>query len=1066
MRDHTHPIYSVFQFYQGYGVAVGAVAIAFVLKSWLTWIVQLDSPFLLFFAAIAVSTWYGGKGPGIFTTLLAATISYYFFLTPIYSFAATDGGQTLRLLVFILEGLFLTGILSRLKSIRTLLKTQQTELQTTRQQHHLLVNSLQDLAICLLDTQGQILNWNQGAERLQGYRADELIGQNFSRLYPLEAIEQGQPEQLLAQAKVQGRVIEEGWRLCKDGSRLWARVTLTALRDEGGQLQGFSQVMQDKTSLKQTEGDLENRVQERTAQLLAANRQLEQEIAERQKIEQALRESDRRFQAIFNQTFQFIGLMQPDGILLEANETALQFGGLQPEDVIGRPVWEAKWWSLSPQTQQRLQQAIQQAAAGEFIRYEVEVLGADDRIATIDFSIKPIYNEAQEVVLLIPEGRDISERKQVEQTLRSFFNSASMMMGMVELIGDQDILHLADNPATARFFGFTCEDLRGRTAGELGTPADHIQLWMKHYRAAERSQTPVRFEYTHQTADGERWLSATVFSIPDLGTQSDRCGYIVEDITERKQVESQLQQLNTQLEQRVQKRTAQLEAVNQSLQQEIRDRTLAQQELAKSEQKFRLVAESMPQIVWTAQPNGEVDYYNQRWAEFSGMSTQAGQGWGWQPVLHPDDAQPTLEAWTKAVQSREIYACEHRIRRADGEFRWHLSRGFPLRDDQGQIIKWFGTATDIHDQKLIQETLRQSEQRLQMAIDHIPDVFVIYDAQRRFEYVNAEGLRRTQQPLAYFLGRRDEDVHPPEVTDGYLPTLLRTVETLTLQTAECTTTSTTFGTFTMIVTYVPLLNDQGKLIQILGITHDITERKRYEAELAQANRLKDEFLATISHELRTPLNSLLGWSKLLPSRQFDPITTNRAIETIARNSQTLAHLVEDVLDMSDIIRGQITLAVEAVDLALVIEQAIGLIQLAAQAKGLQIQSDLDLTVDWIRGDADRLQQIVWNLLSNSVKFTASGGIILISLKQVNNQAQIQVIDNGQGIHPEFLPFVFDRFRQENGSITRTHGGLGLGLAITRYLVEIHGGTIQAESQGPGQGATFTVLLPISELKLF
>ncbi|MGA9379258.1 MAG: ATP-binding protein, partial [Phormidium sp.] len=231
-------------------------------------------------------------------------------------------------------------------------------------------------------------------------------------------------------------------------------------------------------------------------------------------------------------------------------------------------------------------------------------------------------------------------------------------------------------------------------------------------------------------------------------------------------------------------------------------------------------------------------------------------------------------------------------------------------------------------------------------------------------------------------------------------------------------------------------------------------------ELALANRLKDEFLATISHELRTPLNSMLGWAKLLPTRNFSPETVARAIETIARNTQALAQLIEDVLDMSDIIRGRLNLEVESVSLDMVIEQAIASLNLAAEAKNIHICSVMDYSVGIVLGDANRLQQIVWNLLSNSVKFTPNGGRVEVRLTRVNNHAQIQVSDTGRGISPDFLPHVFDRFRQEDGSITRSYGGLGLGLAIVRYLVELHGGTIHAESSGYGKGATFTVKLPL------
>ncbi|MEQ9550839.1 MAG: PAS domain-containing sensor histidine kinase [Coleofasciculus sp. G3-WIS-01] len=248
---------------------------------------------------------------------------------------------------------------------------------------------------------------------------------------------------------------------------------------------------------------------------------------------------------------------------------------------------------------------------------------------------------------------------------------------------------------------------------------------------------------------------------------------------------------------------------------------------------------------------------------------------------------------------------------------------------------------------------------------------------------------------------------------------------------------------------------------------DISDRKQSEAvlqrqsqELAQANRLKDEFLATLSHELRTPLNSILGLSQLLPMRRLNEEKMARALETISRNTQSLAQLIEDVLDMSDIITGELTLKVSPVELMPSIERAIASIRAAAEAKTLQIETHLDGSVAPILGDASRLQQILWNLLSNAIKFTPKGGHIQVRLEQIDDQAQIQVSDTGIGISGEFLPFVFDRFRQEDGSLTRSHGGIGMGLAIVRYLVELQGGTVWAQSPGSGQGATFTVRFPI------
>ncbi len=245
------------------------------------------------------------------------------------------------------------------------------------------------------------------------------------------------------------------------------------------------------------------------------------------------------------------------------------------------------------------------------------------------------------------------------------------------------------------------------------------------------------------------------------------------------------------------------------------------------------------------------------------------------------------------------------------------------------------------------------------------------------------------------------------------------------------------------------------------------ERSRLVAELearaealVQTNRIKDEFLAVLSHELRTPLNPILGWAGLLRSGNLDAAKTDRALETIERNAKLQVRLIEDLLDVSRILQGKLSLTMAPVNLAAVLESALETVQLAAAAKSIQIETTLEPALGLVLGDATRLQQVVWNLLSNAVKFTASGGRVNIRLGRAEDQAQIQVSDTGQGIAPEFLPYIFDYFRQADSATTRQFGGLGLGLAIVRHLIELHGGTVDVHSPGEGQGTTFTLNLPL------
>ncbi|WP_335100170.1 hybrid sensor histidine kinase/response regulator [Nostoc sp.] len=268
--------------------------------------------------------------------------------------------------------------------------------------------------------------------------------------------------------------------------------------------------------------------------------------------------------------------------------------------------------------------------------------------------------------------------------------------------------------------------------------------------------------------------------------------------------------------------------------------------------------------------------------------------------------------------------------------------------------------------------------------------------------------------------------------------------------------------------------EKGLLVRAWGTQRDITERKQAEQQCKQllereqtaradaeaANRIKDEFLATLSHELRTPLNTIMGWTQLLRSRKLDQSTTSRALETIERNTKSLTQLIEDILDVSRIIRGTLHLSIHQVKLVPLVEAAIDIVRPAAQAKEINIKCRFNPEVGVIMGDANRLQQVVWNLLSNAVKFTPKGGRVDVQLQRIQSYVQIRVSDTGEGIAAEFLSHVFERFRQADSSKTRSHGGLGLGLAIVRHLVELHGGTVSAESPGIGQGATFIVNLPM------
>lgn len=372
-------------------------------------------------------------------------------------------------------------------------------------------------------------------------------------------------------------------------------------------------------------------------------------------------------------------------------------------------------------------------------------------------------------------------------------------------------------------------------------------------------------------------------------------------------------------------------------------------ERKESEERFRQVANSIPQMAWVASPDGSVLWYNDRWYEYTGTTPEQMQKVGWHSVADPERLPAILQRWRASIASAQRFDMTFSLRGSDGFFRPFLTRVAPVHDSAGKLTLWFGTNTDVSEQ-----------QRM---------------------------LVERQQLLA----------------------------------------------------------------------SEKAARERAEEE----GRLKDEFLATLSHELRTPLNAILGWSTLMRSRPLTDKLVENGVQVIERNARAQVTLIEDLLDMSRIISGRIPLEVQPVDLPQVIESACEAVKPSADAKGVQLHIELQASAAPLLGDPNRLQQVFWNLLSNAVKFTPRGGSVRVQLERTVEEARIVVEDTGEGIRPDFLLHVFDRFRQADGTTTRRHGGLGLGLAIVKQLVELHGGEVSAASEGIGRGARFVVSLPAS-----
>jgi PAS domain S-box-containing protein len=388
---------------------------------------------------------------------------------------------------------------------------------------------------------------------------------------------------------------------------------------------------------------------------------------------------------------------------------------------------------------------------------------------------------------------------------------------------------------------------------------------------------------------------------------------------------------------------------------------------------------------------------------------------------------------------------------------------------------------EITERKRTEQSLRKNQAQLQQQLAEIEAIYQtapiglsILDADLRFIRINQRLAEINGLPIEAHLGRSLRELLPDlaNAAEQILRPIIETGEPRLNVEMEGETPAQPGVQRNWLEHFLPL-KDNGKTIGISIVCEETTEQKRIEQEREQilsreraareaaerANRIKDEFLAVLSHELRTPLNPILGWAKLLQVSQLGPEKVSEALISIERNAKLLNQLIEDLLDLAGILQGQLKLQVAPVDLAEVIQSAVETVKLSADNKEISLQTKLS-SIRKASGDSGRLQQIVWNILSNAIKFTPRGGQVNLSLEQVEDLALITVSDTGKGISPEFLPHIFESFIQEDYSITRQYGGLGLGLAIVRQLVEAHGGTITATSQGKGTGATFSVYLPL------
>jgi PAS domain S-box-containing protein len=552
------------------------------------------------------------------------------------------------------------------------------------------------------------------------------------------------------------------------------------------------------------------------------------------------------------------------------------------------------------------------------------------------------------------------------------------------------------------------------------------------------------------------------------------------------------------------------------------DRERAEKALRESEERYRDLIENANDIVYTLDLNGNMTSVNKAAEVITGYSRETLLNKNLTEFLSPESVEANRKMLERKLSGEERTNYEMDIRSADGRMlTLEISSKLMFKDGQPAAIQ--GIARDITTRRRAEEAMRQADQRalaeyerllekvakLAQILGTARDLGAIFGGLKEFALLsvpcdglfvslydpirdvrtacygwgdgqeidtselppmpvnytgpNSRAIRTNQVIItndymketlghpAVFVGP-DNGKRPQSSLSAPMAVMGRIVGTIEVQSYEQTAYREEHATaMRMAANLTAIAIENVRLLE-----RESTAR----ASAEESNRLKDEFLATVSHELRTPLTAILGWSRMLQGAPLESDMAVRAIETIKRNAKAQAQIIDDILDVSRIITGNLYLDLQPIELAPVLESAINVVRPTAEAKGIQIEVDFEQEPAAVPGDSNRLQQVFWNLLSNAVKFTPTGGKVTVQLRQVDSNVEIEVADTGQGITAEFLPFVFDRFRQADSTSTRQHGGLGLGLAIARHLIEIHGGSIEARSGGEGEGATFTVRLPL------
>lgn len=861
-------------------------------------------------------------------------------------------------------------------------------------------------AVISTDANSRITLMNRTAEQETGWSETEALGRPLTDIFHAIDVSTRLPiENLVKKAIEQGASI-----LAKNGTILVARDgkeriiehSASRINRDDGQVVGAVLVFRD----------------------ISDRYPLEQQVKERHDAEDFLASIiESSNDAIVSKTLQ--------GVIQTWNQGAQRLFGYSAEEAIGSHISLI----IPPERMQDEVQILNRISSGDRIdHYETVRRRNDGKLIHVSITVSPIRNKLGEIIGASKIARDISDRIGAELELQ---HSEARYRALAEASGT--VVWRTTTEGEVLFASDYWNKITGQTDQEKTgwgwLNAIHqedrdrtISLW----RESLTKQTLHENQFRVLTRDGSyRWFS--VRGVPVFNS----------DGSVREWVGA-----NT----------------------DCHDQKMAAEELHASAQRFKTLADNIVQFAWMADATGWINWYNQRWYEFTGTTLDEMEGWGWTKVHHPDHVDSVVAKFQHSLDSGEPWEDTFPLRGKSGEFRWFLSHALPIRQD-GQIVSWFGTNTDITEHRKIEQSLRESEQRMRLATEatgvgiwewNVRTGQVRWDAQMFRIYGVPETVDGIVEYSVWSTAVVPEDLSLNEQL------LQNTVKSLGSSKREFRIRQANTQEIRHVQSVETVrMNTNGVAEWVVGTNLDITERKLAEdslrilaADLSEMDRKKDEFLATLAHELRNPLAPIRSGLQFL---QMTGISDSEAEETrimMERQLAQLVRLVDDLMDVSRIVTGKIELQMKSVELQEVLDSAIETSRSLIEQMNHQFCVTLPGKPIPLEADLTRLAQVFLNLLNNAAKYSEPNGKISIIAEQAGNEVIISIQDTGIGISIEQLPQIFEMFTQADHSLEKSRGGLGIGLSLVRRLVEMHGGTVEAKSDGVGKGSEFVVRLPI------